>query len=110
MEKTDSHLLGHLVLYHIVNDQDKQQNIQLWHSDYSTNGSAAIVNVRLSAYKAEYKFSPMLPAKTAVSENEYHICIPSKWTLLKWGHFDRAKSILKVLLVSWTELMSTEEI
>ena len=78
MEKTDAQLLGHLVLYHIINDKDKQQNIQLWHSDYSTNGSAAIVNVRLCANKAEHKFSPMLPVKATVSENEYHICLVNK--------------------------------
>ena len=78
LEKTDAQLLGHLVLYHIVNDQDKQQNIQLWHSDYSANGSAAVVNVRLCANKAENKFSPTLPAKATVSKNEYHIHLLNK--------------------------------
>ena len=72
MEKTNSDLLGHLVLYHIVNDQDKQQNIQLWHSDYSTNGSAAIVNVRLCSNKAEHEFISTLQA------NKYHIYLVNK--------------------------------
>ena len=26
----------------------------------------------------------------------------TKWILLKWGHFDRAKPTLKIMLVSWT--------
>ena len=30
--------------------------------------------------------------------------------LLKWGHFDRAKSIFKMPLVSWTETESTDEV
>ena len=47
MEENDDNLFGHLVLYHIVNLQDQQQNIQLWHSDFSTNGSLAIVDVRM---------------------------------------------------------------
>ena len=46
MEQTDAVLFGHLVLYHIVDVQDHQQNIQLWHSDYSSNGSKAIIDVR----------------------------------------------------------------
>ena len=29
---------------------------------------------------------------------------------LKWGHFDKAKPILKILLVFWTELVSTEKV
>ena len=35
---------------------------------------------------------------------------PSTQALLKWGHFDRAKSIFKMLLVSQTEIESTEEV
>ena len=46
MEQNDAVLFGHLVLYHIVDAQDHQQNIQLWHSDYSNNGSKAIIDVR----------------------------------------------------------------
>ena len=46
MEQNDVVLFGHLVLYHIVDAQDQQQNIQLWHSDYSNNGSKAIIDVR----------------------------------------------------------------
>ena len=46
MEQNDVVLIGHLVLYHILDAQDHHQNIQLWHSDYSTNGSKAIIDVR----------------------------------------------------------------
>ena len=46
MEQNDAVLFGHLVLYHVVDAQDQQQNIQLWHSDYSNNGSKAIIDVR----------------------------------------------------------------
>ena len=35
---------------------------------------------------------------------------PSTQALLKWGHFDRAKPIFKILLVSWTESMSIKEV
>ena len=31
-------------------------------------------------------------------------------TLLKWGHFDRAKLIFKMPLVSWTDTESTDEV
>ena len=35
---------------------------------------------------------------------------PSTLALLKWSHFDRAKSIFKMPLVSWTETESIEEV
>ena len=34
---------------------------------------------------------------------------PYKKALLKWGHFDKAKPVLKMLLVFWTEIVSTDE-
>ena len=45
MEENDALLQGHLVLYHNVNKQDNLQNIQLWHSDFSNNGSEAMIDV-----------------------------------------------------------------
>ena len=35
---------------------------------------------------------------------------PGTQALLKWGQFDRAKPIFKILLVSWTENVSVEEV
>ena len=54
MEQNDAVLFGHLVLYHIVDAEDQHQNIQLWHSDYSNNGSKAIIDVRFILTKIDY--------------------------------------------------------
>ena len=35
---------------------------------------------------------------------------PNTQALLKWGHFDRAKPIFQMPLVSWTETESTDEV
>ena len=41
---------------------------------------------------------------------EKMINTPSTQALLKWGQFDRAKPTFKMLLVSWTETESTNEV
>ena len=41
---------------------------------------------------------------------EKTVSTPITEALLKWGHFDKAKPILKMLLVFWTEFVSTEEV
>ena len=41
---------------------------------------------------------------------EKTVSTPSSEALLKWDHLDRAKPILKILIVSQTETMSTEEV
>ena len=53
-------------------------------------------------------WNPMESFDHTVSENESHTL--SKLALLKWGHFDRAKPIFKIPLVSWTETESTDEV
>ena len=66
MEQNDAVLFGHLVLYHIVDAQDHQQNIQLWHSDYSNNGSKAIIDVRYVYFNLNF-YSSFLSYKKNVS-------------------------------------------
>ena len=41
---------------------------------------------------------------------EKTVNIPSTSAILKPDQFDRAKPILQMLLVSWTETLSTEEV
>ena len=46
IETRDEMILGHLVLYHVLEENDDSNNIQLWHSDFSdTTGTGAILKV-----------------------------------------------------------------
>ena len=47
IETKDEMILGHLVLYHVLDENDPRNNIQLWHSDFSnTTGTGAILKVQ----------------------------------------------------------------
>ena len=79
MEQNDAVLFGHLVLYHIVDAQDQQQNIQLWHSDYSNNGSKAIIDVR---FICNYSLCPV-HVKSLINVLSFYVTktvlVRSKW-------------------------------
>ena len=45
LEKNDPLLYGHLVLYHVIDKNEIEKNIQLWNSDYTKNGSQAMIDV-----------------------------------------------------------------
>ena len=51
---------------------------------------------------------PVVSYITTVAEKM--INTPSTKALLEWGHFDRAKTILKIMLVSQTQTISTKEV
>ena len=51
IETKDEMILGHLVLYHVLDGNDPSNNIQLWHSDFSdTTGTGAILKVYFLAF------------------------------------------------------------
>ena len=46
LELEDELILGHLVLYHVLDAKKPEKNVQLWHSDFNTrNASEAILTV-----------------------------------------------------------------
>ena len=45
MEDHDEIIRGHLVLYHVLDSKNDENNVQLWQSDFARNGSAAILTV-----------------------------------------------------------------
>ena len=46
IENQDEILLGHLVLYQVLDEYKDENNIQLWHSDYASKGSKALITVK----------------------------------------------------------------
>jgi hypothetical protein len=57
IEQEDDLIHGHLVLYHVV---DADYQIQLWTSDYSTNGSNAVITVRFKNSQGSVKMEQIL--------------------------------------------------
>ena len=46
IENQDEILMGHLVLYQVLDDYKDENNVQLWHSDYASKGSKALITVK----------------------------------------------------------------
>ena len=46
IENRDEFLMGHLVLYQVLDDYKDENNVQLWHSDYASKGSKALITVK----------------------------------------------------------------
>ena len=46
IENQDEFLMGHLVLYQVLDDYKDENNVQLWHSDYASKGSKALITVK----------------------------------------------------------------
>ena len=69
--------------------------------DFAAN-TLTILNlliIEISKLKSEIKSAiSKKNKKTTVSEDEYDST--SKYTLLKWGHFERAKPIFKILKIT----------
>ena len=57
-------------------------------------------------YTIFYYFILQLPRTTTVSE--MNVIPPVNKPYVKWVYFDRAKSIFKMLVISWSDNMSTE--
>ena len=72
IENRDEFLIGHLVLYQVLDDYKDENNVQLWHSDYASKGSKALITVK---YKKtlDYDFALTLSHQRATASNKARI-------------------------------------